>query len=275
MNEIQLFDKFVNSFYEEDILKWIDPSDIVREFLQLKILEFISKQSYANKFILVWWSALRMIYNSDRLFEDLDFNTIWLTPDDFNIVCNDIENLLKLNWHDTYVKINFNKFYHCYFYITSEVFIDWEYVDIANIIEMEIKMDAADDKWNYPTTFIRPTKNIENSYILTTYPDVLLSKKIVAFLSRLHNNSIAKDLYDIIFLFPFCDPYFQILEDYENIVSYNQLYERLLKRIIEKESDIERNLWKLNKHLYYSNRINSVWELKEQLRKIFNEKYHI
>lgn len=271
MNEIQLFDKFKSLYWETYYSYWkIDEYHNIKEFIQLKILEFIATSKFNNKFVLVWWSAIRLFYWSNRLFNDLDFNTTDITPQLFYELCENIKDYLISCWHLVELKFHNNEYYHCYLYIYTSIIKEWhpEFREVD--LNIKIKFDAVDDNWDYPIDYFIPNKTINNIPILTTFWSILLSKKIIAFLSRVHNNSIAKDLYDVLFLLENFDPDFYMLNEYEYIMSYSQLFNRLEKRINEKEIFIEKAITELN-NILTKNKIENIDFFREKL-KFFEKK---
>lgn len=268
MNELELFDKF-SYLYLQNWESLILDRDKIKEFLQIKILEFIASQDYWDKLTLVWWTALRLFYNSNRWSEDLDFNSTSISKNEFENICEDIKNYLNACWHDVYIiKLGGND-YHSKIVITSKVFKDWKYIENISTVEIKIKMDVVNDNWDYPNTYLLPCKSINNIYIKTTFAEVLLDKKIIAFLSRDHNNSLAKDLYDIIFLLSFTKPNFDVLWEYEFISNDYQLYQRLMKRIDNKGEEITEKIWKLKGSFTKTIDIKSLEDFITKLKKMF------
>jgi predicted nucleotidyltransferase component of viral defense system len=47
---------------------------MLREYLQYKILEVLFDSKYANKFVFIGGTALRIVHNNERFSEDLDFD---------------------------------------------------------------------------------------------------------------------------------------------------------------------------------------------------------
>jgi len=53
------------------------PKAMLREYLQYKILASIFSSPIAQKLCFIWWTALRIGYNSQRFSEDIDFDNRW------------------------------------------------------------------------------------------------------------------------------------------------------------------------------------------------------
>lgn len=225
---------------------------LIIEFLQLKIMQFIAKQEYWKRMILIWWSALRHLRNWIRKTYDLDYDSIWIDKEYFYKICWEIQEFLEKNWCYATCNINTewkteNDVYNCTFLIWSwnnkynvTPLIDWE-------INFRLKVDLKDSDWNYPTEWVVPSKSIENIAIQTAVISSLLSKKICWFLWREHRASVAKDLIDIVFLLRETHPDFNYLYRYEDISNKEELmrrmdlkYNRISDEEIEKSID---NLW--------------------------------
>lgn len=56
---------------------------ILKEYLQYKILNSIFNSEYANKLAFLGGTALRIVYNSTRFSEDLDFDNFGLSESEF------------------------------------------------------------------------------------------------------------------------------------------------------------------------------------------------
>lgn len=271
---IDIYNKFsqqYNNNNEYRVLK----RNRVKEYIQLKILEYISLQNYWHKLILVWWSAIRLFFNSPRLSDDLDFNTKWLSPEDFSFLCEDIKKYLISIWHNVDIKLSFNEkkdnFYHCFFYIRTQFNNNWIIDEELAALKINIKIDSVEDNWSFPTIYYLPCKELSSIWIQTTINSVLLSKKIVSFLWRLHNNSLLKDLYDIVFLLPQCEPDWKILEEYEWIISYNQIYERVLNQINLKEEIVEDFNLESDLEVVNDSFFKSFYQLKKEFIKLFSK----
>lgn len=272
MNDLELFEWFCLQYNKNINELKISAKDKVKEFLQIKILEFINTKEYKEKLTLVGWSAIRLFYESNRLSDDLDFNTVWLSEEDFVFICNDIKKYLINNWHQVSWDPYFSNYYHCDFIVISDVFDGSDMIKDVSIIKLKIKIDAAESNWDYFTDYVLPNKTIQNIPIKTTSANILLSKKIIAFLSRNHDKSRLKDLYDVIFLLKSYHPDFNILYEYENISSYNQLFERLFSKIKEKE---ELLIWKIDeliRILINTQEISSLDDLIYELKIILSNK---
>jgi hypothetical protein len=65
--------------------------NILRDYLQCKILEIIFNSEFANKLAFLGGTALRIIYDNNRFSEDLDFDNFGLTQEEFVGLANTVK----------------------------------------------------------------------------------------------------------------------------------------------------------------------------------------
>lgn len=68
---------------------------IQREYLEIEILDFISRHKYSDRLFLIGGTALRFVYNIDRFAEKLEFHFRSLTKKEFNELADDILRYLE------------------------------------------------------------------------------------------------------------------------------------------------------------------------------------
>ena len=105
LDKIKFFYSIKEQWFEQFILK---------EYLQYQILNIIFNTKYAKNLSFLWWTAIRLIHNSNRFSEDLDFDNFWLDEKDFEdfskIVKKELENL----WFKVEIKNVYKWAYRCY-----------------------------------------------------------------------------------------------------------------------------------------------------------------
>ena len=90
--------KNIKSYFPENIRNNKAFSKMMlKEFLQLMILDFISTTKHAKKLVFIGGTNLRIIHGIDRFSEDLDFDCKDMTEEDFILMSNDVLNYLKKN----------------------------------------------------------------------------------------------------------------------------------------------------------------------------------
>ena len=70
---------------------------ILKEYLQLMILDYISSSPYAGKLCFIGGTNLRLVHGIDRFSEDLDFDCKDMTEEEFKAMTDDILSFLRMN----------------------------------------------------------------------------------------------------------------------------------------------------------------------------------
>lgn len=223
---------------------------IIREYLQILILNSIYKQRFSRHFFFMGGTAMRYFYNLPRFSEDLDFNAKELDYDDFITVLRKTSE--DISDEGFSVELTYNK--RNAIFISEIVFIDA--VSMYNIsdkrsMKLMIKVEVNSPNWEL---------NIEPQ-VLSMYgynfaailmsKGNLLSEKICA----LFNRKRGRDIYDTLFMlkrkFPFNEDVFKSnnikLPIKETLLSYfHGLDDKELKRqadqvkpFLFKEDDVE------------------------------------
>ena len=71
----------IESFYPEKLRSF--KRNLLREYLQYKILEIIFDCKYGEKLSFMGGTAIRIIHSNTRFSEDLDFDNLGLREKDF------------------------------------------------------------------------------------------------------------------------------------------------------------------------------------------------
>lgn len=201
--------------------------NILREYLQCKILEIIFNSKYANKLAFLGGTALRIVYNNSRFSEDLDFDNFNLTREEFVEISEIVKKGLGLEGYETETRQVFKGAFRCYIKFPKILF--QEGLSGHREEKILIQIDTAAHKFKY-----KPQREIINKFdvlteILTTPPDILLSQKICAALGR--KRAKGRDFYDIIFLWNKTKPNFDYLQFKLKIKNIKELKKELFKKI--------------------------------------------
>lgn len=70
---------------------------MLKEYIQLMILDFISSSPYAGKLCFIGGTSLRLVYGIDRFSEDLDFDCKDMTAEEFKAMTDDVLAFLAAN----------------------------------------------------------------------------------------------------------------------------------------------------------------------------------
>lgn len=216
--------KQIESFYPEYLR--IFKRNLLREYLQYKILEVIFDSKFGNKLSFMGGTAIHIIYGNNRFSEDLDFDNLSLKKQEFEQLIKLIRRRLKLEGYPIEIKNVFKKAYRCYIKIPNVLFDNG--LSKHKEEKLSIQIDTEPQRFGYS-----PDKVIINKFdiflrINVVPVDTLLAQKIYAIFNR--KRPMGRDFYDTVFLFGRTKPDFDYLKSKLKIKYTNDLKNRLLLR---------------------------------------------
>lgn len=200
--------------------------NILREYLQYKILEIIFNSKYAQDLIFLGGTALRVIYDNSRFSEDLDFDNFKITEEQFADLANEVKKGLELQGYEVEIKNVFKGAYRSYIRMPKVLFDN----DISDLQEEKImiQIDTVPHVFDYK----KDTKILNKFDVFTqifTMPiDILLAQKIYAAVNR--SRAKGRDFFDIVFLIPQTKPNYEYLEKKLGIKTAADLKKFLLEK---------------------------------------------
>ena len=97
--------EYIKSFFPENIRNNRNfYKMMLKEYLQLMILDYISTTKYAKNLVFIGGTNLRIIHKIDRFSEDLDFDCKNMTENDFMAMTNEVLVFLKRNGLNVEIK---------------------------------------------------------------------------------------------------------------------------------------------------------------------------
>lgn len=240
---------------------------LISEYFQSEIISYISSQDYWENMILIWWSALRLLYGSHRLTRDLDYDTVWIDYDYFTYICKDIESHLNKKWYQTNIQTSKANNWHCNFRIKIELTtVEYWKITIPTDIPLRIKMDVANRNWNYSTEYRKLLNDFSDVYVKTATLNVLLSKKIISLIERNHYTSLHKDVYDIASVMPKTSPDIDYLLYELDLYNTNQVQEVLMHKLNAVVLDnLDELAFDLSYILYSDEHLENIYNIKNIL----------
>ncbi|MDA3803068.1 MAG: nucleotidyl transferase AbiEii/AbiGii toxin family protein [Patescibacteria group bacterium] len=213
--------KQIEQYYPDNLRGF--RKNMLREYLQYKILEIIFNSKITDKLSFLGGTALCAVYGNTRFSEDLDFDNFGLTEEDFTYLSHEIKKRMEDLGYQVEIRNVFKGAYRCYIRIPKILYDN-------NISELEgekimIQVDTAPHNFEY-----EPDKKILNKFdvftqILVTPLDILLSQKIYAVLNR--KRAKGRDFFDIIFLLQKTKPNYKYLAKKINIKNSKELKQKL------------------------------------------------
>lgn len=199
--------------------------NILREYLQCKILEIIFNSQYSGKLSFLGGTALRIFYDNMRFSEDLDFDNLGMNEKDFGEMTEEIKKELEKQGYGVEIKNVFKGAYRCYVKMPRVLF-DNRLSGLENE-KIIIQIDMAPHDFAY-----EPENKILNKFdvfseIKVTPLDILLSQKIYAALNR--KRAKGRDFFDIIFLLPKAKPNYNYLMKKIGVKNGKELKDKIVE----------------------------------------------
>lgn len=212
----------IEKYYPENLKKF--KRNILREYLQYKILQIIFNSEYAGKLSFLGGTALRIVHDNSRFSEDLDFDNFSLKEKEFSKISMLVKKQLKLEGYDVEIKNVYKGAYRCYIRIPRLLFDS----GLSGYEEEKIliQLDTAPHGFRY-----QPDKVVLNKFdvfteISVTPLDIILSQKIFAIFNR--KTLKGRDFYDTVFLLSKTMPNYEYLQLKLDIKNGQQLKTKLL-----------------------------------------------
>ena len=170
---------------------------ILREYLQVLILKELYKLPDGKKLCFTGGTYLRLVHQTKRFSEDLDFNTSRIKKADFEALLNEIQNNLKNEGLN--IKLAFG---HWDNILAGEfIFPDIEeYYGVVSPYRRKegilIKLEANQPKWKIKTESLVVTGFGNMFPVICTQPGALFADKIDALIKK----NRARHLFDIMFM---------------------------------------------------------------------------
>lgn len=193
---------------------------ILKEYLQLMILDFISSTNYADKLCFIGGTNLRLVYGIDRFSEDLDFDCKNMDKDEFLKMTDDIQSFLKRNDFNVETRDHDNPKLTAYrrnFYFPGLLFE----MNLTGHKEERflVKVEAQDQGIAY-TPQMTDVKGCGFFFPIQTPPEgILCAMKLSALLSR----GKGRDFYDAMFLLSRTEPDYAFMKERAGIGSKAEL----------------------------------------------------
>lgn len=216
--------KTIESYYSEPLRVY--KRNILREYLQYKILEILFNLDTASKVSFIGGTCLRMVHNINRFSEDLDFDNHAMEKEEFLALSNGIKRNLELEGYTVEIKSVFKGAYRTYFRFLDLLFE--EGLSPHREERLMIQVDAAPHDYDYkPQTFILNKFDVFTT-IHVAPVHILLAMKLAALLNR--KRTKARDIYDVIFLFGKTAPDWDYLHAKLAVENRDMLKKRLIEK---------------------------------------------
>jgi len=215
----------IEKFYPEN--QRLFKRNILREYLQYRILQIIFDTEFANKLSFMGGTCLRIIFGTNRFSEDLDFDNFGLSAAEFDSLSGVVAKNLEDEGYTIEIKTVHKGAFRCYIRIPGLIFDN--NLSGYRVEKILIQLDTEAQKFDY-----HPEAYILNKFdvlarISYTPKDILLSQKIWVILNR--KTPKGRDYYDTMYLFGRTNPDYKYLETKAGINDVHSLREALLLKL--------------------------------------------
>jgi predicted nucleotidyltransferase component of viral defense system len=206
-----------------------NPRGMLVEYLQYELLDSLFKNPAAASLSFIGGTAIRILHDSHRFSEDLDF-------DNFDLSFAQFESLLERVCRDMQYKgflIEYRMLekgsYHCYIRFPEILYESGLSPNTQQKILIRIDSETKDRHYDPMPVFL--SKFSVYRRILSAPPRVLLAQKMLAILYRKREKG--RDIYDVSYLMSFGPPDFTYIE---KMLGLNQ--NEFLRRFDERIEDL-------------------------------------
>jgi len=194
--------------------------DMLKEYIQLMILDYLSSTPYIRKMTFIGGTNLRLIKGIDRFSEDIDFDCKNMTKEEFMAMTDDILLFLQRSGLNAIAKDKESDKLTAY---RRNIHFPQLLFDLGLTGYREkrflIKIESQDQGVEYTPVMIN-VKGCGFFFPLPVPPDdVLCSMKLSALLTR----SKGRDFYDAMFLLGFTQPNYEFLQKRSDVGTPQEL----------------------------------------------------
>ena len=212
----------IEQYYPENLHGF--KRNILREYLQYKILEIIFNSRLGAKLSFIGGTALRIVHENSRFSEDLDFDNFQLSEDDFLLLTKEIQTGLEMEGYHAEIRNVLKRAFRCYIKL-PQVLFENAMSDLQHE-KILIRVDTEPHDFAYSPDKVFLNKFDVFTQIAVTPPDILLAQKFYALLSR--KRAQGRDFYDVVFLLQKTKPNYDYLKQKMGLADSRALKEKVL-----------------------------------------------
>ena len=214
----------LTKYYSEDVIRH-NPKKVLVEYLQYEILDSIFKQKASRYLSFIGGTAIRIVYNSDRFSEDLDFDNFGLSFPEFEELTNLVIKDMKLKGFEVEFRFVEKGAYHCY--IKFPKLLQEYHLDQSPTEKILVRIDTMEKE-----PIVEPKIETINKFsifrdILVNPKEIILSQKLITILDRRREKG--RDFYDVSFLLGITQPDFTYIKKSLNL-DKDEFIKKVFKR---------------------------------------------
>ena len=167
--------------------------DMLREYLQYEIVSAIFGSKNGHKYTFLGGTCLRVAYGTDRFSEDLDFDNVGLTQEEFEETAALVARHLELLGYTVTTSFQYKGAFHCKIKFPG-LFYDYD-LSPHKEARLLIKLDTEKQHYDYPRKVITLSKFGVEADVRATPLPLLASQKVAAIMGR--KRPKGRDFYDL------------------------------------------------------------------------------
>jgi len=214
----------IESFYPEQLRPF--KRNLLREYLQYKILEVISESSLADRLILMGGTCIHIVHGSPRFSQDLDFDNPGISRQDFEVISQQVKRALVLQGYKVELKNTYQDAFRAYLRFPGVLHASG--VSGHREEKLLIQLDTEPQEVQYDADHTILNKFDVFSRIRVVPADILLAQKIYCVFNR--TRPMGRDFFDVVFLLGKSEVNLDYLSQKMSIRSRKELRDRLLSR---------------------------------------------
>ena len=216
--------KQIETFYPDSLKPF--KRNILREYLQYKILEAVFDSPLGNRLSFMGGTAIHILHGSHRFSEYLDFDNQGLGAEDFKGLVSQITKQMSRQGYKIESRVTQKKAFRAYLKLPEILYRNK--ITRHKQEKLAIQIDTEPQNFQYSKDQFILNKFDVFQRINAVPVDLLLSQKILCVFTR--PRIIGRDIYDIIFLLGKTHPNFSYLQERIHIGNFEVLKKRLLEK---------------------------------------------
>jgi len=186
--------KQIESFYPEHL--WPFKKNLLREYLQYKILEAIFESPMSDKLTFMGGTCIHMVHGSPRFSEDLDFDNPGIGRHDFRAFSQRIKRALELQGYRVELKNTYQDAFRASLRFPGLLHASG--ISGHRDEKLLIQIDTEPQEVQYNADKFILNKFDVFSRINIVPADILLAQKIYCIFNR--SRPMGRDFFDVVFL---------------------------------------------------------------------------
>jgi predicted nucleotidyltransferase component of viral defense system len=182
---------------------------LLTEYVQYALLDSIFMHKEAAQLSFIGGTAIRLVYNSGRFSEDLDFDNFGLSFEEFQMLLEKVVVEMRQKGFSVEFRFVEKNAYHCYVKFPDVL----QHAGLTQLKgeKLLVRVDAMDKKQLRTPAIHSMEKFTFARQIQVNTPEIILAQKIIAIKER--HREKGRDFYDVRFLYARTTPDEKFIEE--------------------------------------------------------------